>query len=176
MPYDDQIRAWRQQCDAFIGPVERFLGGQDETVRHFREMHEAALAPAREIQAAINRLVEVPDAMKTVEGILGPAFRVQALIPSSVAAIQEMSRLPDWHQSFLDAEERRRSEELERSREAFERSRELERSLQDSAALTSKRLARDIAEAIVERMERDKLEPETEEPEPKRPIGFGNRN
>jgi hypothetical protein len=175
MFYDDQVRAWQEQCDALIRPLEKFLAGQPETVRHFQEWHEAALRPAREIQAAIERLAGSSGGMDTFERILAPAFRVQELVPSSVAAIQEMSRLPDWHQSLLDMQERWRRQDLERSREEFERNRAIEQSLDASAAASRKKLAREIAEAIADRlMPAD--EPEPEEPQPKPPIGFGNRN
>lgn len=175
MHYDDQVRAWQERCDALIRPLESFLAGQDETVRHFREWHEEALRPAREIQAAVERLAVVPRGMETFERILGPAFRAHELVPSSAAAIQAMSRLPDWHQSFLDMQERWQRQDLERSREEFERNRVTEESFEASAAASRRRLARDIAEAIADRlMPAD--EPEPEEPQPKPPIGFGNRN
>lgn len=175
MYYDDQVRAWQEQCNALIRPLEEFLAGQDETVRHFREWQEEALRPAREIQAAVERLAGVPRGMETFERILGPAFRIPELVPSSVAAIQEMSRLPDWHQSLIDMQERWQKQDLERSREEFERNRVIEQSLEASAAASRKRLAREIADAIADRlMPAD--EPEPEEPPSKPPIGFGNRN
>ena len=155
--FEDSIREMTKRYEEMMAPFQKMSKEHEAISRQITASLEAVLGPARDMQA-------------TIDAMCGPAPYLQSALGSQ--AMKELRQWSTWSVPLHQSLEKQRQEDIDRACESSERSRELERSLQKSAEVGRQLLARDIAEAIVERLQPAE---EIEEPEPKTPIGFGDR-